>query len=1061
MARFKKALSIVLCLTMLLGTLTIGLLSVSAAESYTNKSYADLVTAYSGKGKFFYMGVEFYDTTTGEIIKDTDAISPGQEITVKCSIKSDYSVYAGTYFFVFDGNIFEFVTGSGVADDKNGMAVTAVVPARTAKFYSVKNNVATITPAFQSYTAAQMDTWTVVRVMNNNTTSKLPRTTNADGVTFSYRVKVKEEIGTAKTGLDCSFKMFPETFSCYAGDSTTYSNQCYLDGTDAANKNVKAENFEISGSRTFETLKTIKFVDESGNNLFEKQIKKAGEKINLDDYVPTADGKTFKSWSLNGAMVSGEYTVSRDASFKPIWEGDEGKLKIMTTNSEGEWVQLTEYFGGTGDKLTLDDLDVLLQIANDNTKKIGDELGLEGVEPKIKGIYFNDDGEFTNITAATFRLNAGNDKLKFENIKEVYIASSFDVTANTWAPNITDDGTLNEKEPQVLLNKDTTTFQNDNLEGKYIANGKSIDEYVWFFRQGQIGESNVTGNELAADLYTLSYENGNGKVLKFDAGSTAIALTADDFTEGKTLTLDFYTKATSNVFYVAIDAGADNYVIADKEFHFGDTVDAKAFEGQAFRAATPTTKFNFADLYKDGTDANMPGSTLKSITYERLDNSVDLSKGSFKIDAKSVSDLKKSVGNSNLEKGAKFLVLKAKWEAGEYDFTVLYQNAEGNYVELSTKTYRGSEKVTPSNFLTEDLVKIAKEDAPEGAVPNLAQFEKEDGTVVYSINAYDGPMTLKLSYNKDERYGYIDYANLEKLAEGEEAKEGANYSYKKLAYGDVIYTPNYDYDANGTDNAPYFNSFVDTLVIPTNPELTYKKDADGNIMYQPLTKVVYEDDGVTPKIDPVTLKPVTEPVMRDVVDKDGNPVLDANGKPVQEETPDTSKPIVAADPKGDCVYRPYRNCEYVGYKVYHVEGIYKSYSSVMAVKDQWVEGYEDSENRIYQTDILVMQWKSDADFKYRIFTMGKSLHCAKGNDGKMYYWNSNGAPCNRGDGALNANENNFILYFRKRTEEAKYANGETGSLTYYYAFTIGFANLHPRFLPDLFPLIMKLLKGLL
>lgn len=1055
MAKFKKALSIVLCLTMLLGTLTIGLLSVSAADSYQNKTYAALDKAYD---KFFYMGVEFYDATTGDLIEDT--VYAGEEITVKCSIKSDYTVYAGTYFYVFDGNMFDFVTGSAVADDANGRASATGTTAKTAKFYSVntKTNVTTITPAFQSFTTDQMDTWKVVKVMNNNVSATSARVTNADGVTFSFKVKVKDTIGTADTGLGCSFKMFPETFSCYAGDATTYANQCYLDGTATTNKNAKADNFEISGSRTFGVAKSVSFVDADGTALLDTIAKSVGDKIDLDDYVPTVEGKTFKCWSLNGAKVSGSYTVSDDVTFRAIWEGDEGIIKVMTTDSEGEWVEIDEYFGTAGEKLTADDLTALNKIATDNLEKIEEELGIEGVEPKILGIGFNDEGEFSNITAAQIRIN---DNIRFGKITEVYVASAFDTTTNIWAPNIGSDGTLNADEPQVLLNTTKTTFQNDNLDGEYRSGNKALADYVWYFKKGEVGESNVTGNSLAADLYTLSYEDGNGKALKFDAGSTAIALTSADFTEGKTLTLDFYTKATSNVFYVAINAGADNYVIADKEFYYGDTVDASAFAGQAFRAATPTAKFNFAGLYEDGTDANMAGYKLSGVKYELPDNSGDISTGSFEVNARSISAFKKSVGNSNLENGAKFLVLNGVWEAGEYDFTVLYQNASGEYVELSTKTYTGNEKVTPSNFLDADLIAKAKKDAPEGAVPNVAQFEKEDGTIVYSINAYDGPMTLKLSYNKDERYGYIDYANLEKLEEGEEAKDGSNYSYKKLAYGDVIYTPNYDYDTNGTDNAPFFNSFVDTLVIPTNPDLTYKKDADGNIMYESLTQIVYEDDGVTPKIDPVTGKAVTEPVMRDKVDADGNPVLDKDGKPVQEETPDTSKPIVAADPKGDCVYRPYRNCEYVGYKVYHVEGVYDSYSSLMAVKDQWVEGYEDSENRIYQTDVLVMQWKSDADFKYRIFTMGKSLHCAKGNDGKMYYWNSNGAPCSRGEGKLNANENNFILYFRKRTEEAKYANGETGSLTYYYAFTIGFANLHPRFLPDLFPLIMKLLKGLL
>ena len=110
MTRLKKVLSIVLCLSMLLGTLTVGLLSASAEDeepSAAIPAYATLAQE-AGDGDFFYAGYEFSlvdkpaEGDNPAVYKpiENGIIPGGSTLHVKYYVKTNKDLYHGKYFLV-------------------------------------------------------------------------------------------------------------------------------------------------------------------------------------------------------------------------------------------------------------------------------------------------------------------------------------------------------------------------------------------------------------------------------------------------------------------------------------------------------------------------------------------------------------------------------------------------------------------------------------------------------------------------------------------------------------------------------------------------------------------------------------------------------------------------------------------------------------------------------------------------------------------------------------------------------------------------------------------------
>lgn len=1094
MAKCKKVLSVVLCFAMLLGTLTVGLLSVSAAESYDLPAYSDLVTKYAGEAnpKFFYAGVTLKDNADGSLVEDM--VYPGEVVDVSFYTKSNYDVYKSIYWIVLDGSVFSFVTNSastGLAANGSTVSV-AKSNAKTAGCYKTVSKVDTVDAAFSSYTVDQMNKWLVIKVTNANPATTI-RNTKGDDPLVSFKVKVNDSVTASDTGLGCHVKLFPELFSCYNG--TVYGNNaCCLDSSSATT--AVAAHFELSSPRTFSVASTVSFVDSDGTTkLLDDVTVGSGSSINLDSYVPTVEGKTFKQWSVNGVAVSGSITVNNNITAKAIWEGEtpENAINIMIPDGEGDWKAATTVSGTSGEYLTKVQIDAATNYVNSNYTF---DAGIEGAEVSASALSkINASGSFTSIKGGE---ESGKDdvKVKFgsaENggsgITELYIPVSFKSVKTYYTPTFNEDGTIDET-AWVAHASNPIEFKT-NTDGDFVYSNTTFDTYAASFAVGEIGES-----EIDTDYYNISYVDGNGNAHQVGAGSTYVSLNASDRTAGTT-NFDLYVTPVFRDFWVSITITGNERIIARQKVTFDDEISSDVLDDFFnLNAGLSGESINLEGLYEDGEAVGKKGSKLinftfsvdgevifhserkegKTIVVDSEGNPVVIDPDTLGLDGFKGSAL---IGGSFSDT----VNFTANWEEKENEFIVMYQDGDNGWKELTRKTLSGNATVDDKALLDEDLKEIINNNNPTGqvAIDTIFTYDGSNTEESKAINlhAYDGPLTLYVFYTADKVYAYADFNNTRYDADKNITTPGTA-EVSSANYGTVVYNPDRNiFDTVTEEEAttiPYFNSFLIGFRPTSSPAVEYRKDKDGNILYSDLVqpKVKLDKDG-NPETDPKTGEPVYETdatgsiiyetVMTDELDKDGNPT--GNKVPV----PDTSKPIVASDPKGNDSNRPYRNCEYVGYKFYYVEGIYKDWSSVMAKKDEWKEGFENSDySEKACTAILQIQWKSDADFKYRVYDSNGNIYSAKGRDGKTYFWNSN-KPCEKSKAIINGNPiridedgnltGQFLLMFSKKTETAKYNYGETGESKYYTTRFLGVANLHPRFLPDLFPTIINLIKGLL
>ncbi len=1092
MTTCKKVLSLVLCLAMLLGTLTVGFLSVSAAETYDLPTYESLVTKYAG-AKFFYAGVELNDSADGS--KVTDYVYPGETIDVSFFVKSNHDVYKGIYYLFLDPNMFTFVNNSGVATDTTVSRLqVAKATASAAGCYKTTNKVDTVDPAFADYTVDQLKTWIVIKIQNIDATGNTNqiRNTKGDIALGKFQIKVNETLGTADTGLGCSMRFFNSHFTASSG--TAYGNNyCYLDATADTAKLAVSPNFDCSGPRTLKVGNRISFVDSDGETaLLPTVLAEAGTKINLDSYVPTAEGKTFKQWSINGVAVKGSVSLDSDITAKAIWEGEtpSNSINILIPDGKGNWEVATTVSGDAGTYLQREQINAASSYINANftfDSGIKDAVVTAGSLSKINAV-----GTFIEIKGGT---EGSNESLKVKfgsteeggsGITDLYIPVSFTSIRTYYTPTFKADGTVDE-EGWVAHTMTPAEFKT-NADGDFVYNNTTFDKYTADFNTGSLGESEIDSN-----YYSITYVDGNGVTHTAAQNSSYITLTAADVTEGTT-NFDIYVTPTFNEFWVSVTVSSSDKIVSRQKVSFDDEIDSDILTSFfSLSAGENSDTINLEDLYEDGKAVGKQGSKLVNLTFsvdgevvfhtERKDGQTVLldAEGQPVVITPEVLALKGFKGILLLGgKSENAINFTANWEEKENEFTVMYQDGDNGWKELTKKSFSGAETVDGRALLDEDLKAVINNSYPTGkvAVDNTFTLDAANEQLASNIHAYDGPLTLYVLYTADKVYAYADFNNTRYDENGEVTTPGTAESSGPKDYGTVVYNPDRNiFDIIGEDEVvPYFNSFLITFRPTSAPAVEYKKDSDGNIVYADLQqpKAKLDEEG-KPVINPETGEPeyekdatgsvIMETVMTDELNDKGEPT--GNKIPV----PDTSKPIIAKDPKGNDSNRPYRNCEYVGWKFYYVEGIYKDWSSVMAKKDEWKEGFENSDYSAKScTPILQIQWKSDAEFKYRVYDSNGNIYSAKGTDRKTYFW-SGDKPCEKSKAAINKdpiriNEEGkltgqFLLMFSKKTETATYAKGQTGESKYYTTRFIGVANLHPRFLPDLFPTLINLIKGLL
>lgn len=511
----------------------------------------------------------------------------------------------------------------------------------------------------------------------------------------------------------------------------------------------------------------------------------------------------------------------------------------------------------------------------------------------------------------------------------------------------------------------------------------------------------------------------------------------------------------------------DDYVYAsDKEFVLGDTVDMEDIKqvaradfviasyanenGERNEAAYKDHIVNTTDLYLSGTPVDKTGYELVNIYYNNADGEqVNINDGGTAlIDRDFVTAYSKSPNADDYDD--LYLSFNTQWIGKDYTFNLYYKNAKEEWKLLETKVFSGSEQVTYNAMvgMGSKLEKKIQEDCPSFLIPSNSGFSTEKDGSARTIFAYEADnetnsLDIYVCYSGAARYAFLDYNNAyDDQGNLNVDKVGETRRYRKysLMYGSTLYDPAYDPEkAADTAEEPVFYGIMNGGMSIANYPVAYqKKDGDGNLMYEAVQEekkdeegnIVYNEDGT--------------PVMVDKLDEEGNVV------------PDKEKPIMV-DPKGSTVERPYRNCEFMGFKVYYVDGVYSAFEDLPDVSE-WKEGYNDRNEKgaqhLYTTTIVQLQWKPDSDFLIRVYDDKGQLSFALGKDWKRYYWDINGNPCKKGENVLvEDRENNFCILITINKEEG---NG-------YYLQAVSFSKtfLNMSVTSGYLPVILELVKGLI
>ena len=819
--------------------------------------------------------------------------------------------------------------------------------------------------------------------------------------------------------------------------------------TEVLNTEIVNYNFDANGGSIM------------GSGSYTLNDKKVTDEIDFSNFVPEPPENytdaTFSGWTVGDKLYKPDDkykpTSVNDVTFTASWGG----LKIMVSNIDTGWTEAMTYTGGDyGKAFTTADYNNIKTRLENSVYLNGDKTLKEIVGTTLDVtcsafFYSKADGTKVNIQGIY-------DSVVFGTTTTLYAYCSFTYTVNKYFPNFDADGVAIADSYTAYGTPITfiysTYFNGDNKEeniakdGKYVSGtGKAFDpdgsplmlqlkkydsvanKYVNTTGEETNGVKQLEYDEVKKYNYTSAYKDGNDKVITFstDTATKNYNIKFSAFDENGVY--NFYTVPVEKTYNVVayIDGDASKRLVLTKQYKFGDTIVADDFKSMYYDGDKTQTVISPDDLKQDGKPANKMGYKLKDIYFMDEATSALAAGASFTID--------KTVVDNSYSDYLNAIIFNSTWEEQSYSFTLSYKNANGEWKELVTKEFKGSKNVTYGDLVNSDAQAIIDSDHPVGEVATINGFKivGQEG-FVSTVEAYKGPLNLRLNYSAENYYAYIDYNN------GSTVKD-TGYQIKPIAYGSVLYDPNFDAATGDANNAPYFNRFILSFMPTTYPVKKQKEDSDGNLVYKYLEV--------------------------EVKDADGNVVLDGSGQPKMEFAKDekgnyiydTTQPIYV-DAKGDVFQRPYRNCEYVGTKVYHLDAKYVNYSD-LPDQSEWIEGYGNDEYKLYGTTIIQVQWKNDNDFFLRVYDTENNLYSAFGKDFKMYYWNKN-KPCTKSEAVLNTNaENQVVILFKITKEEANAEDGLTKNSWYLTPFYLGNDIFEPAFLPKLVPTIVSLLKKLL
>ncbi len=650
----------------------------------------------------------------------------------------------------------------------------------------------------------------------------------------------------------------------------------------------------------------------------------------------------------------------------------------------------------------------------------------------------------------------------------IYINTAVQYDYEIKIPTIDDEGNVQYKESQTKSVYYLAIGQKD-------AGYKKASQYTAFIWNESLSKVEVTSinNESKAiatftaptvtydtNIYHLAYTDEKGNSLSnVSAGKNIIEFSRVKDENGNAIkncaSYVCYITPQKTVYHIGIKVDGNIYATG-KPYYYGDEIDLSAFSELATQKIVhrkyaegkdelyEENKIALTDLYNDGAAVGKAGYSLTAITYNT---------GSGTIDFKNDDDPKLVIDEALVKTATvednypnKYISFDAEWVGSDYTFNIYYQNANSEWVHAITKTFSTGDDITYDALIGSGstLDQKIKDDHPYGSVPGTSLTKEPGGSAWDNIKAQDAAnennsIDLYIKYTVDGRYVMVDYNNAYD-ENGEPNKDKEPGISKKLDYGTVIYDPSYTADS-GTER-PFANEYLidEGFKISSVPDQKQETDEKGNKKYNPVYVDVVDEEG-NPVYEGDTIK--QEPK----TDEDGNIVYDY------------SSPIMS-DSKSKEEARPYRNCEFNGFKVYYVDGVYSSIAD-LPDKSEWKEGFNDQNEtgaqHLYTTVILQVQWIADSDFLFRVYDDQGNISFAMGKDYSRHYWNVNGYPCNKGENVLVEDPETYYCIFLKLVKEE-------GNGYYLKAKTIERMRLNmvqpTTFLfGTLWPLIKKLLLG--
>ncbi|MBR0112355.1 MAG: hypothetical protein IJM02_01270 [Clostridia bacterium] len=515
--------------------------------------------------------------------------------------------------------------------------------------------------------------------------------------------------------------------------------------------------------------------------------------------------------------------------------------------------------------------------------------------------------------------------------------------------------------------------------------------------------------------YQVVFKDGNDQTIEQTNGAPKVLYANTDNSNPNhvSLYIDVEEKPYYVGFYTDRNGGTSSKAASYTKVYYGDTITLETFDKITTDVARVISgnelgQFDFADLFEDGTAAGNPGYKLKRVYLETDDGDINITDEgtSITLDADFIGTY--AGGTSP------YVYFKTEWEAKDYTVEFYYLDSSSNWTLAGEpQHYTGSQVLTYAMLVDDDLKALIEENCPDSLAPlagNISlesEITGEGNTAVASVNT----------------------------TQADESEDGVLRIY--AAYNTSQRTAFVDYN-NGK-----------------NKEGEINEDFSGDMRYE-----VYVKDFGYALMDP----------SYDVEEQglDDEPIFDQK---IRTTNPPTMpEPATDVDPKGTFDKnnpRPYRNCEFMGFKTYYVDGVYSAFEDLPPV-EEWKEGCndrnEEGAQHLYTTSILQMQWKADSDFLFRVYDDSNTLMWAIDKKFHKYYWaptaeladDTNAIPATKADivHCRLPEENIVILFLPKFPGE----DSKEDSF-YFYHLSIGKSFLNLNTYGRLIPMIIDALKS--